>query len=293
VHQPATTKNSAGYYLQPDTDWISLLSGSEGTLGVITEVEVSLRQIAPAILSGVVFFASDGDALDAVDAWRSVPELRLIEYLDSASLEFMRPQQPEIPAGAKAALLIEQDLQSETDDEVDRWVDRLAEFHALADESWFGFSSADRDRFAKFRHALASSVVELVRHSGLPKIGTDFAVPIEHNRELLRYYREQSDRFFPGRYVMFGHIGDANVHLNVFPDTPAEAATGEELMHDFARYAVALGGTVAAEHGIGKNKKDLLKLMYKPEEIEAMKDVKRVLDPDWLLGRGNIFDRAT
>ena len=60
-------------------------------------------------------------------------------------------------------------------------------------------------------------------------------------------------------------------------------------MTDFARYAVSLGGTVAAEHGIGKTKVDLLKLMYSESEIEAMRDVKRHLDPDCLLGRGTIF----
>jgi FAD/FMN-containing dehydrogenase len=90
--------------------------------------------------------------------------------------------------------------------------------------------------------------------------------------------------------LIFGHIGDANVHLNVLPDTPDEAKRGEEMMLDFARYAVSVGGTVAAEHGIGKNKRDLLKLMYSASEIDAMKRVKDKLDPDWLLGRGNIFD---
>ena len=61
-------------------------------------------------------------------------------------------------------------------------------------------------------------------------------------------------------------------------------------MEDFARYVVSLGGTVAAEHGIGKHKTSLLKLMYSAEEIEAMKDVKSVLDPNCLLGRGTIFN---
>ncbi len=61
-------------------------------------------------------------------------------------------------------------------------------------------------------------------------------------------------------------------------------------MYEFARYVVSLGGTVAAEHGIGKNKTNLLKLMYSADEIEAMRDVKRHLDPQWLLGQGTIFE---
>jgi FAD/FMN-containing dehydrogenase len=290
VPQPATPKNSAGYYLAPDTDWVNLLSGSEGTLGIITEVELRLRPIAPAILSGVVFFGADEHSLDAVDEWRTVPRLRLLEYLDGASLDFMRSSYPNIPQQAGAALLIEQDLESEDDPQVDVWVDRLDKHQALSDESWFGFSAAERERFRALRHALASSVVERVRRNGMPKIGTDFAVPINRSRDLLRYYRQHCSDAFTGKYLIFGHIGDANVHLNVLPDSPEEAQQGEELMREFALYAVSLGGTVAAEHGIGKNKRDLLKLMYPADCIEAMKSVKRRLDPHWLLGRGTIFD---
>ncbi|HEX6545263.1 MAG TPA: FAD-binding oxidoreductase [Bryobacteraceae bacterium] len=292
VRQPATTKNSAGYYLPPHVDWVNLLSGSEGTLGIITEAEVGLFPIAPAILSGVIFFRTDEDALNAVDEWRSVAGLRLLEYLDYPSLEFMRPLQANIPAGACAALLIEQDLRSEADEEVDLWIDRLSKHNAFVDESWFGFSAQDRETFRAFRHTLAATVVERVRRTGLPKIGTDFAVPLYRSRDLLAHYRRHCDTTFPGKYLIFGHIGDANVHLNILPDTAEEATLGEEMMLDFAKYAVSLGGTVAAEHGIGKNKRDLLKLMYSADEIGAMKQVKSRLDPDWLLGRGNIFDQG-
>ena len=290
VPQPATSKNSAGYYLAPDTDWIQLLAGSEGTLGIITEVELQLLPIAPAIVSGVVFFAADEDALNAVDDWRSVPKLRLLEYLDEPSLNFMRSAYPVIPHQAKAALLIEQDLASEADEEVDHWVDRLAKHDALEEESWFGFAASDRERFRVLRHALAAGIVDRVRRTHLPKIGTDFAVPFERNRDLLTYYRQRCAESFADKHVIFGHIGDGNVHLNVLPDSPEEARQGEALMLDCARFALSLGGTVAAEHGIGKNKRDLFKLMYSAEEIEAMKQVKKQLDPQWLLGQGTIFD---
>ncbi len=292
VRPPATSKNAAGYYLAPDTDWVQLLAGSEGTLGIITEVELQLLPVAPAIVSGVVFFVSDEDALNAVDDWRSVPKLRLLEYLDRFSLDFMRAAYPEIPQQAQAALLIEQDLTAEADDEIDRWIDRLAEHHALEEESWFGFAHADRERFRTLRHALAAGIVERVRRNHLPKIGTDFAVPFARNRELLAYYRQRCYESFPGKHVIFGHIGDGNLHLNVLPDSPDEARQGEELMLDCARFALSLGGTVAAEHGIGKNKRDLFKLMYSDAEIEAMKQVKRQLDPQWLLGQGTIFEMA-
>ncbi|MGH9609065.1 MAG: FAD-binding oxidoreductase [Bryobacteraceae bacterium] len=290
VRQPATTKNSAGYFLQPDLEWIDLLAGSEGTLGIVTEAELRLFPEPSAILSGVVFFPSEDLAMAAVDTWRPVDELRILEFLDEVALDFLRPAYPQIPANARAALLIEQNLASEQDDEVDRWSERLGKQEAFEEESWFGFSAADRERFREFRHTLPVKVLDRIRHNGFPKLGTDFAVPISHSRELQDYYRRRCNDLFPRRHTLYGHAGDANNHLNLLPETSEQASVGAELLYDFAQYVVSLGGTVAAEHGIGKRKKQLLKLMYSGEEIAAMRDVKRRLDPEFLLGRGNIFE---
>jgi FAD/FMN-containing dehydrogenase len=290
IRLPATTKTSAGYYLQPNLEWVDLLSGSEGTLGIVTEAELKLFPEPPAILSGVIFFPSDDLALKAVEAWREIRELRLLEFMDGRALTLLRPGYPDIPAAAGAALQIEQNLRSEDDDEVDLWTVRLGESGAFEDESWFGFTGADRERFREFRHALATIVVDLARRNGFPKFGTDFAVPVNRNRDLYAYYIQRCEELFPGKYVIFGHAGDANVHVNLLPASSEEAKQAEELMLDFAQYVVSLGGTVAAEHGVGKLKTDLLKMMYSPDEIEAMREVKRRLDPEWLLGRGTIFE---
>ena len=96
-------------------------------------------------------------------------------------------------------------------------------------------------------------------------------------------------RGFPGQYTIFGHVGDANNHVNLLPATRAQAEHGEALIYEFAQFIVAHQGTVAAEHGIGKTKTDLLRLMYSADEIGAMKAVKRRLDPHWLLGQDTIF----
>jgi FAD/FMN-containing dehydrogenase len=289
VSVPNVTKNAAGYFLQPDLEWLDLLAGSEGTLAVITEAELRLIPEPAAILSGVVFFRNDADAFDAVDAWRGIGELRLLEFLDEAALNLLRGSYPEIPAGAGSALLVEQNLLTEDDPEVDAWVDRLEVQQALAEESWFGFRAADRERFRRLRHTLPSMVVDRVRRNGFPKFGTDFAVPLDRNRDLHAYYKKRCDEVFPGQYTVFGHVGDANNHVNLLPETAEHARRGEELIDEFAEHVIALGGTVAAEHGIGKSKTNLLEMMYGPEDIEAMRDVKRRLDPQCLLGRGTIF----
>jgi len=289
VRAPATTKNSAGYYLRPELDWVELLAGSEGTLGIVTEIEVKLLPQPGGILSGVVFFASDEEALDAVDAWRGLPELRLLEFMDQHALNFLRPRYAEIPVAARAALLVEQNLQSEQDEEIDRWTERLEAQGALED-TWFGLRPAEQARFREFRHTLAVLVTDTARRNGFHKNATDFAVPIERNRELHAYYKLRCEELFAGQYTIFGHVGDANNHINLLPKTREQAKQAEELIYEFASKVVGMGGTVAAEHGIGKTKTNLLRLMYTAAEIEAMRAVKQKLDPQWLLSPGNLFE---
>jgi FAD/FMN-containing dehydrogenase len=287
VPLPAVTKNTAGYPLRPGMDWIDLFVGSEGTLGVVTEARARLLPAPPAVLAGVVFFADDNAALDAVDQWRSTAA-RMLEYLDQPSLELLRARFPEIPAAARAAILFDQALASEDDPEVDHWLDRIQAAGAFEEESWFALSAADRERFRQFRHSLPELVNDTVRRSGALKMNTDYAVPVARNREMLAYYRRRLEREFPGRYVIFGHIGDAHLHVNIFSD-PANPATASDLLREFAREAVALGGTVSAEHGLGKRKRHLLELQYSAGDIEAMRAVKRRLDPGNILGRGTLL----
>jgi FAD/FMN-containing dehydrogenase len=281
---PNTTKYTAGYPLRPGMDWIDLFCGAEGTLGVILEAELQLLPSPHSLFSAVVFFPGDEEALDAVDAWRSIGELRMIEYLDAASLDLLRTRYPEIPKIVRAALLIEAE-----GDDIDGWSDRLEAANALIEASWFAVSASDRERFRKLRHALPELVNAAMLGRGFMKMGSDYAVPLERNREMLRYYRSRLDAALPGHYVVYGHIGDAHVHVNMLPATEAQLAIADDLMKEFARQAVAFGGTVSAEHGLGKRKAHLLNLQYRPEHIQAMMDVKRKMDPLWLLGRGTLF----
>jgi FAD/FMN-containing dehydrogenase len=283
---PHVTKNTAGYLLRPGMDWIDLICGSEGTLGVITEARVGLLPAPKALLAGVIFFPSDDSALDVIDEWRG--GLRMLEYMDANSIDVLRARHPEMPNQAKAVLLIEQELESEDDPEVDVWIERIEASGALAEDSWFATTPADRERFRKFRHTLPELVNDKVRRSGALKMNTDYAVPLARNREMLAYYRERLDAEFPGRYVLFGHIGDAHVHVNLFSD-PADPKHATEVLADLARKAVELGGTVSAEHGLGKRKAHLLRLQYAPEHLEMMRAVKRRLDPANILGRGTIW----
>jgi FAD/FMN-containing dehydrogenase len=268
---PRTTKHSAGYRLAPGVDVVDLLVGSEGTLGVVTEAVLRLLPMPGEITGGVVFFPSEAAALGAVDRWRPMPGLRMLEYLDGASLQLM-----ETPLAA--ALMIE--IEGEPD---------LDLSGALEAESWFATTAADRERFRRFRHALPERVNARLRQSGFVKLGTDYAVPLDRNREMLSIYRTVLEHEFPGQSVIFGHIGDAHLHINILPESQAQYERALGVTTDLAREAVRLGGTVGAEHGLGKRKAHLLAIQFSSEAIAAMRAVKRRLDPQWLLGPGTLF----
>lgn len=270
---PATTKNTAGYPLAPGMDWIDLIAGSEGTLAVVVEAELQLLPTPPAIAAAVLFFNDDAAAFDAVEACQAEPSLRMLEYLDRNSLQLLGET-------AGAALIVESTSEA--------WLHGL-DLAGLREDSWVAQSPSDRERFRAFRHSLPERVNELVQRNGFQKLGSDFAVPLVHNRAMTAHYHATLGREFPGRYVLFGHIGDAHLHANILPETDEQNARGRDLLFALARHAVSLGGTVSAEHGLGKRKANLLGIQYDDAAIAAMRAVKQRLDPHNILGRGNLF----
>jgi FAD/FMN-containing dehydrogenase len=270
---PKTTKHSAGYRLAPDMDFVDLFIGNEGTLGVVTQAELKLLPAPGEVLGGVVFFASEEAALDAVDRWRELPGLRMLEYLDGKSLRMM-------DVAHQAALMIE--IVGDAD---------LDMTGTLENDSWFAVSAADRERFRQFRHSLPERVNARIRRTGFMKLSTDYAVPLDKNREILATYKTKLQNAVGENFVIFGHIGDAHLHINTFSYSPDQFAAAKAVSTELARDAVALGGTVGAEHGLGKRKAHLLEIQYLPAEIEAMRSVKRRFDPQWILGQGTLLAR--
>ena len=268
---PRTTKHSAGYPLVPGMDLVDLFVGSEGTLGIVTEAELQLLPAPKEVMMGVVFFPSEDAALDAVERWSPTPGLRMLEFLDPGALEMM--EEPH-----QAALIVEQEAEIDLDMK-----------GALESKSWFATSAADRERFRQFRHALGERANERIRRGGFMKLGTDYAVPRERGREIVELYHKTLDRDLKLPYVIYGHIGDAHVHINTFPATKEDFDRAKSVLEGLAYPVVAMGGTVGAEHGLGKRKAHLLSIQYGPDTIEAMRAVKRRFDPEWLLGRGNLF----
>ena len=299
---PRTRKHAAGYFVEDGVDAVDLFVGSEGTLGVVTEVEVKLLPRPAGVLSGIVFFADESDLLAFVRAARERSletrasesgdahlDARALEYFDAESLKFLRERYPLVPLRAAGAVFFEQETTDATEEALmGEWLELVEEHRALADDSWFGTSESDRAEMRAFRHALPVMVNEWLARRGQRKVSTDAAVPDEHFAALLKFYRERL-RAARLAYVVFGHVGDNHVHVNILPRDAVEAAAARELYGRFIERAVSLGGTISAEHGVGKLKRDYLRALYGEAALREMAALKRAFDPAAVLGRGNVF----
>ena len=285
---PATRKNATGYFVAPEMDAVDLFIGSEGTLGVICEVEVKLLPKPEGLLSGVVFFADEADVLALVREVRAHVDARAIEFFDEESLRFLREKYPAIPAEAVAAIFFEQETTAATEDDVlNQWLALLDQHHALND-SWFATNEQDQAKLREFRHQLPVLMNEWFAHYRQRKVSTDMSVPDDAFPGLFRLYKEtlQSSGL---RYTIFGHIGDNHVHVNILPRDETEGTRARDLYVKFLKYAASVGGTLSAEHGVGKLKRDYLHLFYTDDQLREMAALKKALDPNGILGRGNIF----
>jgi D-lactate dehydrogenase (cytochrome) len=121
------------------------------------------------------------------------------------------------------------------------------------------------------------------------KVGTDMAVPDDKFASFLKFYKEKLDASGL-EYVIFGHIGDNHLHANMIPKNEEEAVRARHLYGRFIAQAIMLGGTISAEHGIGKHKSKYLYVQYGERYLNEMAELKRAFDPQGILGRGNMFD---
>jgi D-lactate dehydrogenase (cytochrome) len=288
-HPPATRKNAAGYFIKPGMEAIDLFIGSEGTLGVICEIETRLIPKPQGLLSGVVFFANEADVLAFVaEAKSGAVDARALEFFDNESLNFLRQKYPEVPTEAVAAIFFEQETTDLTEESIlNAWLALLDRHHAFTD-SWFATNEQDQARLREFRHQLPVLMNEWFAHYKQRKVSTDMAVPDAAFPGLFELYK-QTLRSSGLRYTIFGHIGDNHVHVNILPRDENEAARAREFYVQFLKYAASVGGTLSAEHGVGKLKRDYLRLFYSDQQLREMAALKKHFDPHGILGRGNIF----
>ena len=290
--RPSVTKNASGYFAAKHLDAVDLFIGSEGTLGIVVNAELELIERPENFFSGIVFFAVREDLLAFVDEARERREATLIEYFDRNSLGFVTEKFPEIPSGMCGAVFFEQETPIDNEDAIfSTWNDLIEKHHGDLDGSWFATNDQDREKMRRFRHAMPLAANERFARNGFKKVSTDMAVPVDKFRGLLRFYEDTCEASGI-EYVIFGHIGDCHLHVNLFPKNTAENDTARHIYGRCIAQAIMLGGTVSAEHGIGKLKIKYLSAMMGERYLNEMAAIKKALDPNCILGRGNMFDES-
>jgi FAD/FMN-containing dehydrogenase len=299
--RPGREKNLGGYYLGGDP--IDLFIGSEGTLGLITEVTVDLIQNPANHFSAIAFFPSTESVLKCVVGLRGQRNVvpRCLEIMDENCLGILRshPDCFPIPENARAALYFKQEYRSEAEqsDFLDYWLAvlemRLKEDLAsdLLDAAFVAADNKKKNLLRDLRHHIPATINEQAnrfRDDGGGKVGTDWWTPLDHIEEAMALAINDSEEIGLPIYV-FGHIGNGHPHVNFLVRNAREKELAREAIIRQCRRAVLWGGGVSGEHGIGKVKRHLLEIQHTREQIQRMMDLKRQFDPRWILGRNNLF----
>ena len=314
ITMPNVKKHTAGYFIRPDMDMLDLFIGSEGTLGIVTQIELNVQPEPAHLWGAVVFFDSEECALRFVHLLREdgggaaggagvLPlHPQAIEFFGADTLTMLRESQsagavltdmPRIPDGCA----VYTEFTSETRELLEPLCAQIGQRIAAAGgdpgASWFAFRGPDMKRLKDFRHAAPVCVNERVSEirktfPAITKLGTDMSVPDNRLDEVFAMYRRDLAR--EGfQTSLFGHIGNNHLHCNIIPRSDDEYLRGKALYTSWAEEIVRMGGSVSAEHGIGKLKTWLLRKLYSEDDLRAMLELKRLFDPDLRLNPGNIF----
>ena len=296
-------KNAAGYFAEDDMDILDVLVGSEGTLAVFSEIDIRLIPAPPAIWGITAFLPDEGSALTFVESAREKTSPAAIEFVSSGALDLLRRQKADNPAFKDIPSVedswhtgIYVEYHGDEDDVVCA-VETLSEIletcNGDPDATWLASNEKDISRFKEFRHAIPESVNLLIderrkEDPRLTKLGTDLSVPDDCLESVMKMYsHDLTDMGL--EFVSFGHIGNNHVHVNIIPRNMDEYEHGKDLYLKWAGKVVEMGGSVSAEHGIGKLKTRMLEVMYGADGVSEMRKLKEVFDPEGRLNRGTLF----
>jgi D-lactate dehydrogenase (cytochrome) len=273
-------KSSAGY------DLTRLFVGSEGTLGIVTEITLKLHGIPEAISAGICSFPTVKDACDAViiTIQSGLPVAR-IELLDEVQVRavnvYSKLTLPETPL-----LLFEfHGTDAGVTEQAERFGEICAEYNG-GNFSW-ATKAEERSRLWQARHDVYWASLGL--RPGAKGVASDVCVPISRLAECLAETKrdiEETGMIAP----IAGHVGDGNFHVMplVMLDDPAEVRMAEDFMHRLVERAIAMEGTCTGEHGVGQGKMKYLKAEHGESALELMRLLKRSIDPDNIMNPGKI-----
>jgi D-lactate dehydrogenase (cytochrome) len=274
-------KSSAGY------DLTRLFVGSEGTLGIITEVTVRLYPVPEAMSAAVCNFASLRDAVDTVieTIQLGVPVARS-EFLDAVTIGALNAHSHTTLRLAPTLFFEFHGSEASVRDQA-AIVQDIARSKGGQDFEW-ATRPEDRNRLWNARHNAYFACLQL--RPGCRAISTDTCVPISRLADSITGARAILDTAtFPS--ALLGHVGDGNFHavLLIDPANETEVAEAERLNDEIVRLAISMDGTCTGEHGIGLHKIGFLEEEAGLDAIDLMRGIKRAFDPDGILNPGKIF----
>jgi FAD/FMN-containing dehydrogenase len=286
-------KNTVGYAFAHDPiDWFI---GSEGTLGIVVEAELALLPLPAHVVGLAVFFRTEEEALRFVVATRDSETVapRCIEYFDDQAIGIARTvgHSGVLPDGAAGMIYVEEEILDDLDSTLGRWGELIES--TAPDFEPLVFDGEARLREArKIRHSVPTTMNERGtkhRAAGGRRVSTDWAVPYHKVAEAIRTARAFATDHGVEQAVIYGHVGNGHPHQNYIARNARELTTIEEVVEQTLKCVLAFGGTVAAEHGIGKVKRRWLPLQMSGLQIAMMTAVKKELDPLGILAPGNIL----
>jgi D-lactate dehydrogenase (cytochrome) len=203
---------------------------------------------------------------------------------------------PSFPLGKNTAIYWEfaENQTSSFESELDLWESMLGRFGSSLESTWSGTTENEIEKLKTFRHAVPEAINARIaqykrEYPGIRKISTDCALPSQHFESKMAQWGKTI--IHSGiEHAIFGHLGDFHLHINLIPHNQEGFDCSLRIYEEIMQDAIACGGTISAEHGIGKIKTSSLRKMYGNNAIEEMKRIKTSLDPNWLLNRGNLFD---
>lgn len=306
-------KSAAGYYVADNMDLIDLFIGMEGTLGVITEIELRLAPRPQAMNGLTVFLPTEEAALkfvcvlrgELVDGLEPSPmRPTAIEFFNSDALDLLRRMKSDYAAFEKIPALkpsfhtaVYTEFHGDSGDELEEVVlsviEAVMSLGGSDEDTWYATDESEMEPLKAFRHAVPEAVNLLIdeRKRACPeltKLGTDMSVPDACLEAVMEMYGSDL-RESALESVIFGHIGNNHVHVNILPNSLEEYDKGKSLYMTWARRIVEMGGSVSAEHGIGKLKAPFLELMYGSDVITEMREFRKLFDPDLALNPQNLF----
>ncbi len=292
----AVEKNTAGYALAQDpVDWFV---GSEGTLGVVLDAELALMPRPEVVIGLALPFTTEGAALAFVVAARGARGVspRCLEFFDAEATAIACAADGgrlSVERGSSVVYIEQVIVDSESmTDVLDGWL-ALGDAHGvMSDDVQVFEGDAALTRARVMRHAVPATMNERgarARAHGGRKVSTDWAVPVRQVAEAVGAARAIAERHGLEPAVTYGHAGNGHPHQNYVARTADELTVVERVVEETLERVIAMGGTIAAEHGIGKLKRRWLGLQMAPVQVAVMRAVKRELDPQGLLAPGNVF----